>query len=170
MRFEGFHGTEAKNTMAIQQEGFRATTSSGWLGSGSYFFESLSSVTSGPEEARNWVLFVKKAREWATFRATIESEKVVDLLENVDHRKLYDVVRGKALARYANSGKNLSQFRESSIYLMIAERGVEVIRALVDASREEHYTAYTVRRPQVQLCVIERSCIKAYALHGTGVG
>ena len=48
--------------------------------------------------------YVKRQKEWAIFEASIVSDNYIDLLENVEHRLLYDQIRKEALNLHLESG------------------------------------------------------------------
>lgn len=165
MKFIGFHGTEAKNIDNIQAHGYMPSLEDEWMGEGVYFFETMSSSFSdGFEEAQNWVIYVKKLSKWAVFKATIVTSKYIDLASKIEHRKMYDRIKEESLLLHEKAGNNVKEFNENIIYQAMGELSIDLIRAIVDASHEYRYHSYTVRRPQLQICVKNQDCIKKNVL------
>ena len=123
------------------------------------FFESCFPITDGLEEAKAWAIHVKRFREWAVFKAFIQSDKKNDLIESIDHRKLYDKIRTELKEKHLSSGKELKDFNDTLIFCKLEEYGFDFFRVLVDADKFSGYYSSTVRRPQIQICVKNTDCI-----------
>jgi hypothetical protein len=165
MLIKAYHGTNVKNIESIQKNGYNFSSDKEWLGKGIYFFETLKPIVDGVTEAISWVKYVKKERTWAVFEATIESDLYFDLVEDIEHKKIYDKIRNRALELFIKAGNRRKDFKERIIYSKLEEREVDFIRVLVDASKHEGYYSYTVRRPQLQVCVKDKRCIKENTLY-----
>jgi hypothetical protein len=165
MLIKAYHGTNVKNIKSIQKYGYTFSTDKEWLGKGIYFFETLKPIVDGVTEAICWVKYVKNEGTWAVFEATIESDLYFDLVEDIEHKKVYDKIRHRALELFIKAGNKRKDFKERVIYSKLEEREVDFIRVLVDASKHEGYYSYTVRRPQVQVCVKNKKCIKENTLY-----
>lgn len=153
MQLDGYHGTEISNIENIQKNGYKISSDNEWLGSGVYFFESLNNFCDGFLEAKNWAFYVKKYQNWAVFKVKIKSNKFIDLVTNIKHREIYDKIRESAMKKHIQSGFNKKDFKENSIYVTMSELDIDFIRVLVDAQKDYGYYSYTVRRPQIQICV-----------------
>ena len=96
------------------------------------------------------------------FRATIASDKYIDLVSemNIKHRKIYDKIRETTLMAHKKAGYPVADFKEQVIFCKIAQANdIDFIRALVNADKPKGYGSYTIRRPQIQICVKNTSCI-----------
>ncbi len=166
MKLIGYHGTLRGNAQSIEENGFRVSRGDAqWLGDGVYFFETLENVSNGFEEARNWVLKVKKSSDVAVFRACIESENFIDLIGCEEHKKYFKKLRDVVYKLHKKACKNGEPFNELAIYRVLSERTkakIDVIRALVNADKytKYDYECHTVIHAQVQVCVTDASCIK----------
>jgi hypothetical protein len=115
----------------------------------------------GFTEAKSWVINVKKYPKWAIFESTIKiiSEKFLDLVENIDHKRNFEKVRNKILQIYDDQRKPRNTLRDYIVFRYIEEQSdFDFIRALVDAGRQE-YSSFIVGRPQIQICVKQKMCI-----------
>ena len=154
MKFTAYHGTSKNNSDSILKHNYNFSGKKEWFGSGIYFFEDLKPLCSGQEEAKNWAIYVKKYNKWAVLESEIVTDNVLDLVENINHRKIYDKIRIKAIQEHKNSGLDIKSFTDRVIFLKIAEKnGIDLIRAMVDAGKDFGYKSYVVRRPQIQICV-----------------
>ncbi len=135
----GYHGTEKKNKDIIIKNGYKKSSKKEWLGEGIYLFETLRKISDGYREAKNWVIYVKKKKEWAVIKTTIESRHFVDLVENVGHRNLYDKIKKAAIEIHKKSGKKVSDFLERTIYIKLEEENFDFIRTIVDSQRDYSY-------------------------------
>ena len=123
-----YHGTDFKNIESIIKDGYVSSSEEEWFGRGVYFFETLNSVVDGAVEAENWMKYVKRQKEWAIFEASIVSDNYIDLLENVEHRLLYDQIRKEALNLHLESGykicvKKYECIKDNRLY-KTNERGI----------------------------------------------
>ena len=159
MQIIGFHGTNKESALRILSEGFIESSEKEWFGSGVYFFETLPKISNGFTEARHWAVNVKKFIDWAVLKASIHSDNVLDLVNSIPHKKIFDEIRYVCLDLHRKSGKAPSEFMELLIFTKLETMGFEVIRCLVDAMKDEGYYSYVVRRPQVQVCVKVKRCI-----------
>jgi len=163
MKLCAYHGTPRKNVQSIQNKGLNISTGQNlWLGDGVYFFET-NSITNGFKEAKNWVIKVKHEPEWAVFQADIQSDNFIDLLGSSEHKKLFRKLRETAYELHKQSKNADKNFEEISIYLELRKcMTADFIRALVNSDnyQEYGYSSYTVLAHQIQICVIEKSCIK----------
>jgi hypothetical protein len=156
----GYHGTSQEGARKIEAEGYEASGDENWLGRGVYFFGTIPDVTNGETEARAWAVYVKKCDNWAVIQVTINSEKFLDLVQNIGHRRLFEEAKRKMLEQHQRMGKAPWTFRDYIIFKYIDKKvGFEVIRAVVDAEPKE-YLSNIVKRPQVQICVKATTCIK----------
>lgn len=153
MKCIGYHGTDKKNIGNILKNGYIISGDKEWLGKGVYFFETLSPLTYGDQEAINWAKFVKKIQKWAVFKAVIDSNKYIDLVLNIKHREIYDKIKLKLLKKHEKKGKNPLFFNDNIVYKAMEKAlNIDFIRALVNAAQTGIYIK-TIRRPQVQICV-----------------
>ncbi|QEJ94686.1 hypothetical protein [Treponema phagedenis] len=121
-------------------------------------FGTLKGYSDGIEEARHWALYVKKEKEISVLSAEIESNDFLDLCNCVEHRKLYDKVLKIARALHSASKYKDEDFNDWHVFIRIKENNsIDFIRAFVNAAKD---TGHIVRRPQIQICVINKSCIK----------
>lgn len=153
MQLDVYHGTEIDNITNILKNGYKVSSDKEWLGSGVYFFESLNTFCDGFLEAKNWVIYVKKYQKWAVLKAKIESNKFIDLVNNIRHREIYDRIRDAAIRKHIEAGFDKKDFKEKFIYVKMETLDIDFIRVLVDAKKDYGYYSYTVRRPQLQICV-----------------
>ena len=171
MELCAYHGTPRKNVQSIQNRGLNISTGRNkWLGDGIYFFET-NSITNGFEEAKNWVVKVKHEPDWAVFQADIQSDDFIDLVGSSEHKKLFCELREKVYELHKKSKNADKNFEESGIYLALRKSmTADFIRALVNSDKYQKYgySSYTVLAPQIQICVIEKSCIKNVKLYKEG--
>lgn len=162
MKFEavGYHGTDREDSENILKNGYRYSDNTAWFGSGIYFFEDLSKITDGYQEAIDWVINIKKFDHWAIFKALIKSDCCIDLIYDSDDKKYFNRMRKKLLESHIKLRRNINEFTDAVVFEKLASfKEIEVIRAFVDAARQD-YPSYLVRRPQIQLCVKKRECIQ----------
>lgn len=153
MKLTCYHGTNAESADNISKIGYLKSDPSEWFGRGVYFFESYDILCDGFIEARDWAKNVKKFINWAIFEATIESDKYIDIAFNINHRKLYDRIKKTAITKHKEAGKNVRDFQEKTIFLEMEKLNIDFIRVLVDSKKNLGYYSYTIRRPQLQVCV-----------------
>lgn len=165
MKFIGYHGTDAESANKIENEGFEDSAEGAWLGAGIYFFEDLPPFFRGEDLALWWVKEYKNFNYWVIYKAEIESENVLDLVENKNdqfrYRKLWDIL----LKKHLEAGHPVEDFSCHDVILQL-RRKVEVIRCMVDASKPTaKLNSYIVGHPQIQLCVYRNSgrVIKNYS-------
>lgn len=166
MQIDAYHGTHAKNEASIRAFGFLKSKETEYLGEGVYFFEKAT-FCDALEEAKCWCKFVKKYedKDIIVFQASIVSEKILDLVDNIEHRKIFDEVK-KALRlelklNKSATDKSLEDFRV--FHCIDKKKAFDVIRALIDgAKREADFHTNIVRRPQIQICVKDLTSIKTY--------
>ena len=171
MEFIGYHGTSLQNGEIIVSDGFRASVENGWFGPGIYFFEDLPALGFfGRIEAKGWAIAVKKFENWCVIKAVIITDKVVDLLDE-KQRKVYAAIRQKLFEKHQVAGLDLKSFDEFTIYAAMSEqKGAEIIRGLVNAdAMTKSYWTYSIRRPQVQLCVTAPDVITNYKIDWSGM-
>ena len=159
MTIIGYHGTTQMSKAAILKQGFIHSGSKEWFGSGVYFFETLSPLSNGYNEAKQWAKNVKKFDNWAVIKAEICSDNVLDLVNSIPQKEIFDSIKAEYLALHRRSGKPDHEFTELVIFTKLERMGFEVIRCIVDAMKNEGYYSYVVRRPQVQVCVKKDACI-----------
>ncbi len=161
MRIEGYHGTHIGNETNISNFGYKKSKEDEYLGKGVYFFENAP-FCDALEEAKCFCEFVKKYKieDIIVYQAIIESEKVLDLVDNIEHRKLFD--RAKELVKLKlnlSTSANDNRLEDYRIFELI-EKKFEVIRAMIEAAKKEkNFFTHIVRRPQIQICVKELSTI-----------
>ncbi len=160
-----YHGTPDENIESIEKAGLWTSGSNEWLGEGIYFFESLSPLTDGEKEAKDWVRNFWHRPNWAVFEAEIQSNCYIDLVNSRRKRRQFNVIRKEAIRVHSESHKNSNGFTENIIYIKMVEAiekkgfDIDFIRAFVDGATLSAYNSYTVRRPQVQVCVRRYQCI-----------
>jgi hypothetical protein len=163
----GYHGTSRECAQKIIRDNFIDSGSIGWLGTGVYFFEE-SYLTKGPEEALSWATNVRKKDDPVVLMAEIEMEDqncIIDLIENVDHRLLYQSCQKRATKRIVQKVGTRS-FNDSVVFELIDKtQRPKIIRALVDGSRENRQNSYIVGRPQIMICVKDVKVIKDIRIH-----
>lgn len=168
MKLCAYHGTPRENVQSIQNKGLNISEGRNlWLGDGVYFFET-NSITNGFEEAKNWVVKVKREPEWAVFQADIQSDNFIDLVESSEHKELFRKLRKTVYELHKQSKNADKNFEEIGIYLELRKRmTADFIRVLVNSDNYQkyEYSSYTVLAPQIQICVIEKSCIKNVKLY-----
>lgn len=169
MQLIGYHGTEIKNVDNILKNGYILSSNNEWLGSGVYFFESLKMFSNGFLEAKNWVLYVKKYKNWAVFKSKINSKKFIDLVNNIKHKEIYDKIRERMIKKHIESGFDKKDFKERVIYVNMGTLKIDFIRSLVDAKKDFGYYSYTIRRPQIQICVKNIKVITENKLYNSGM-
>ncbi len=157
----GYHGTHSKNIDSILKNGYRLSGEKEWFGKGVYFFQDYFPITNGFKEAISWAIYVKGFRSIAIFKSLIISNKYFDLVENIEHKELFDKIRGDLLKLHKKSGKNIDDFKDCIVFEKLSEiSDIDFIRAAVDAGRNFGYYSVVIRRFQVQICVKNLRCIK----------
>ncbi len=151
-KFTGYHGTSADTGQRIITNGYNLSDDNEWFGSGIYFFETTKPLFDGFSEAKAWAINVKKHTKWAILKTVIETDKYIDLVYCIKHRNLYDKFKKVAVEKHIESGNEIGSFNENIIFIFMAKLQIDLIRAMVDASREKRFFSYIVRRPQVQIC------------------
>jgi hypothetical protein len=152
-----FHGTDKKNECNISTHGLKPSIKeTEYLGKGVYFFESAS-FSDGLQEAINFCKYVRKISQTdiIVYEADVQSEQVLDLVDNPDHRTEYDRIKQlfKLKAKWSpSSDDRMVDYRV--FHILDKENKFEVIRALIDASRKDlELFSYIVKLPQIQVCV-----------------
>lgn len=169
MKFIGYHGTNSEHIDYIVKNGYILSGKKEWFGEGIYFFEDLAPLTYGFVEAESWAVVVKHFKRWAVFQAEIESDIIIDLLLNDDHKKLFRKIRKRLLKLHKESGKDLNEFSDRVVYNLIAkEKEVELIRVPVDAGKFCGYHSPSILRFQIQICVKKSECVKKNILYKRG--
>jgi adenosine deaminase len=153
MKLTGYHGTNAESADDITKMGYKKSSDLEWFGSGIYFFESYDILCDGFIEARDWAKHVKKFQNWAIFEAVIESNKYIDIAFEIEHKIIYDKIKEKAILKHKAAGKNIKDFKEKAIFIEMEKLDIDFVRALVDSKKNLGYYSYTIRRPQLQICV-----------------
>lgn len=163
---EGFHGTSRENAERIQKEGEFKVSDKGWLGTGIYFFCNGGS-RGGFDNARRWVEQVKKLCKWVVFRATIRCENIIDLVDDVGHKKLFEDCWAEVTRSFSATRWKDFHDEQRTQFVLIAlskrtESGkeIEVIRAKVNPRRY----AYIILESQVQICVLDLNCIRDFSI------
>ena len=166
MEIVGYHGTSGEAARKIVQEGFRTSDGPNWFGPGVYFFES-NGYLDGYTEAKQWALYVKKFPVCALVKARIQAQNYIDLILNVEHRKVFELICKETRKLFAEK-KSSSEFSEATIYIKIREKmpNLELIRAMTDGSSLN--TVQTTVRPQIQVCVIKTDSIRSQKLAWEG--
>jgi len=160
--YTGYHGTsQAKADKIVENRFVISTKPNEWLGTGIYFFGSDGEID-GQVEARCWARHVKQYSRWAVIKATLRAEKVLDLVCNVAHKKLYDILQRKCYEAHIRSGKDAATFSDYMIFNDIDENyDFEIICAHTEGSKNKFtYNSYVVRRLQIQICVKNEMCIR----------
>ena len=159
MEIIGYHGTSQASKTSILKDGFIPSGSNEWFGAGIYFFETITPLFDGYLEAKQWALCVKKYNNWAVIEAIIRSDNVLDLVKSIPHKQIFDQIRTECLNLHRRSGKPDNEFTELVVFTKLEKMGFDAIRCIVDAMKNEGYYSYVVRRPQVQVCVKNNTCI-----------
>jgi hypothetical protein len=166
MKLSAYHGTLKEHEQSIKENGFNISTGDHqWFGDGVYFFQTIEPLTDGYTEAKNWVLYVKRHPQWIVFQACIESEYFIDLVSCQEHKKLFTEARKKAHALHQKSKYSARPFKEQAIYHILRNKfAPDFIRVIVNADKYSNYQyySYTVNHCQIQVCVINTSCITNY--------
>ena len=164
----GYHGTSPENVDSILQNGYKLSGKDAWFGSGVYFFGDLLPYFPGEREAIQWMLYYKRVETWAVIISDIRSEKCFDMLEDSSDRQSFDEIKNALFIKHVQAGKDPLYFKDNIVFKKLEDaRHFEVIRALVNASKNQHI-AYTVSRPQVQICVKNLAAILSSKLTKTG--
>ncbi|OHD12574.1 MAG: hypothetical protein A2Y41_02625 [Spirochaetes bacterium GWB1_36_13] len=153
MFFEGYHGTDSDSVTSIIKNGYNLSNNKQSLGKGVYFFQDYYNLCNGLEEAKNWAIHVKKFERWSVLKVNIDTEKYIDIFLDVKHREMFDVIKKELIKKHLEAGKNIKTFNENAIFRKLEEQDIDLIRVLVDATKDIGYPKYVVRRPQVQICV-----------------
>jgi hypothetical protein len=163
MIITGFHGTHKKNEYAISQSGFESSAEEEYLGAGVYFFEDAE-FCHALDEAICFCQFVKyiDRKDIIVFKATVNSEKILDLVSNIEHRKYFDEVKNRIKLRLKFSSEPEKKIEEFRIFNLIdRDNCFEVVRAIIEAAKEDKESfSYVIRRPQIQICVKKAAAIK----------
>lgn len=164
MEIVGYHGTHEAAINPIIKNGYRLSDNTNWLGSGVYFFGDFSG-NSGSDEAYAWAKIVKKFNSFGIFESKISSDNFIDLFSNIKHRVIYDAVLNKAKELHLSLGFEESDFLESTVFVKIDEAySPEVVIAWTEGAEPVKFVRHTIRRPQLQICVKNRDCIKTRTL------
>jgi len=163
MKIIGYHGTHLISARSIEKEGYRLSNKDNWFGAGVYFFKDFFTLCNGYYEAENWARNVKKIVDVAVLRSTIETDSIFDLVTNIEDRRDFDELKAGALEAHRRAGFQDKEFNLNTVFIKL-EGSYQVMIALVDGSRFEGFHDYVVRRPQVQVCVKEKSCILETAI------
>jgi hypothetical protein len=155
----GYHGTDQQFVDSIQKNGYSLSGKNNWFGEGVYFFCDLASISKGETEAKDWAIYVKHFNKWAIFKATIKSSKGADLVENIEMKQKFDLIKKELIDLHLKRGLQLNQFKEQIIFTKLAQEGFDYIIAMVDGGKKDGYNSYYIRRPQIQLCVKNIKCI-----------
>lgn len=163
MKITGYHGTHKRNEALIKVKGYKSSKDDEYLGEGVYFFESFE-FSNGLHEAKCWCKYVKgfDSKCIIVFEALIESDQVLDLVNNIEHIKRFDRARNLISLRLKKSS-NLRVDEKLEDYRIIHKirDKFEVVRAFVEgAKRDPEFNSVIIRRPQVQVCVRELSVIQ----------
>jgi hypothetical protein len=158
--FSGYHGTDVYGASRIEQDGFEDSSAESWLGPGVYFFETQPNFD-GKEAAKWWVKTHKKYPQWVILEAEVCSCTVLDLFGSKKDRIQFGQIKQKLLKKHLETGGKESDFTLKTVFLYL-NRKVEVIRALVDASRLDKFVNFIVGYPQIQICVTKSSCISKF--------
>ncbi|NCB47652.1 hypothetical protein EOM81_11625 [bacterium] len=163
MEMIGYHGTNQEFADRIVADGFRCTKTNGWFGPGIYFFEDCPALGfNARNEARGWAISVKKFSNWCVIKSKIVTNSFVDLLEE-SQRRIFVRIREKLFELHSKNGLSADKFDDSQVYVCMAEESsnTEAIRALVNAdSTARDCWSYSVRRPQIQICVLRNEVIE----------
>ena len=156
MELVGYHGTSYEASRNIVENGYVFSKEEEWLGAGIYFFKDcLSPFCSGYQEAKCWAKFVKKYNSWVVFKSKILSEEILDLVDNVEHRKFLDRIIKSAMQKHKASSRRGEPFQDYMVFKEMDssdDTRMDVVICLVDAANIG-YESKIVRRPQVQVCV-----------------
>ncbi len=164
----GYHGTPYKNVDAIQRNGYQFSDEHQWFGAGVYFFGTMLPLSDGIEEAKKWVLFVKKESEWAVFKSTIETNEYFDCVNNSDDRAFFDKLRKELFALHIKSGRKVEHFKDRVVFKELEKKqSFIVVRALVDATKKSYFN-YVISHPQIQICVKDLIAITDNELIASG--
>lgn len=151
----GYHGTSLTFASRLLEQRFTASSKENeWLGKGVYFFGSDGSID-GQDEAKCWAKYVRKYSPWAVVEVELKADKVLDMVRNVQQRKLFDQVQEACFLAHVKSGKEPDEFSDYVVFNDIdALFDFEMIIAYTDGAKNKFdYNSYIVRRLQIQICV-----------------
>jgi len=163
MKIIGYHGTDTTAARSIIKDGYRLSAKNKWFGAGVYFFKDFYTLCNGYTEAYQWAKVVNKMVDVAVLRSTIEADTIFDLVTSIEDRRDFDEIKACALQAHRRAGFNDEDFNLNTVFIKL-EGSYQVMIALVDGACFEGFHDYVVRRPQVQVCVKDKSCIVETAL------
>ena len=75
------------------------------------------------------------------------------------------------MEKHINAGLNEKDFKENLIYIVMSCLDIDFIRVMVNAEKDYgyYYYSYTVRRPQIQICVTKKNSITDNVLYKTSM-
>jgi len=161
MILKGYHGTSHDSAEKIVAEGFKIPDHLGWLGCGIYFFYTYAKIADGKKNALFWARQVTKTGDPVVLSASIESDRYIDLLENEDHRRLFDRVYASMTDRQKELHGMDAVLDIKVAFQALAEEEIDFIRCPIDANPRRAYYNYVIRQYQVQICVKKPSCISS---------
>lgn len=160
-QYVGYHGTSLTSARHILKQGFTVSSKENeWLGQGIYFFGSDGSID-GQDEAMCWARYVRKHSPWAVVEGKLKADKLLDMVHNVQHRRLFDQVQEQCFLAHMQSGKKADEFSDCVVFNDIDKLfDFEMIIAYTDGAKNKfNYNSYVVRRLQIQICVKLQECI-----------
>ncbi len=166
--YYGYHGTTKACAENILEENiFVPSNNNKWLGEGIYFFIDVLS-SSGKLEAIKYMKRKKKEKSnnIKVIKALIISKKIFNLTDNSDEiHGIFNKVYNKAKEKYYKSKGTYKGFSEHLIYTLISDvLKSDAILVLVDGAKKNPDFRYTIRRPQLILCIKNSECIEEMSL------
>jgi hypothetical protein len=158
----GYHGTTKNRARKIIKNCFHHSKS-GWLGKGIYFFEDYGN-SSGMEEAKNWMIKVKKAKNYSIIKANINSKHYLDLAYDKEAYINFEKIKEEIIKKLKYERKKIDYDNLDTVVFSYIDReyDFEIIRALIDnrkINKRKKNSSYIIFFPQVQICVKKISCI-----------
>lgn len=159
MEIVGYHATKEINAVNIENHGFISSGSNNWLGAGIYFWGDLGAVVDGLETAR-WWCDMKNLHPAVIFVATIFSDKFFDAIENVEHKKYYNLIRKRIIEKDRNKILSDKEY-VNGVFVLLSEY-YDAFRFFIKGDKLTGVNAADriISDLQVQICVQNNACIK----------
>mgnify|MGYP006422183703 CR=1 FL=1 len=163
--FTGYHGTPKNNIKSIQQNGYKISSDAEWFGEGIYFFGSLDSVTSGSNEAKQFLKNARKINNPAIFKSYFYTDVYIDIVKNNGHRRQFFELQDQLVKlheKYSGSNKNVQISDKFVLSVLLKNFGTKIalIRVPCDGKKYPGYFSQIIKRFQVQIVVKDPKIIK----------
>jgi hypothetical protein len=166
-RIIGYHGTNLVTANKLFKDGFGEPTANrdlDWLGDGIYFFETLPGVSEGRKEAQDFSRIVKGNTEVGVIEAEITTSNCFDMVSEIEHRELFGSWRDELQSKWKRDPQRGSKpFDDRKVFALVClKRSTDVVRCMVDGMPARGYNSasHVVHRPQIQICVKKRECVR----------